>query len=73
MFADCGGQVGVVVGGDLNVVVEVVGGGVLGVEDAAVEIGGAVDEGWLQLEVSVKAADSTGTVTALATRVAGVR
>ena len=62
-----------VVGGDLNVVVKVVGGGVLGVEDAAVEIGGAVDDGWLQLEVSVEAADSTGTVTALAARVAGVR
>lgn len=62
-----------VVGGNLNVVVEVVGGGVLCVEDAAVEVAGAVDDGWLQLKVSVEAADSTGTVTALATRVAGVR
>lgn len=61
-----------VVGSDLNVVVEVVGGGVLGVEDAAVEIGSTVDDGWFQLEVSVEAADSTCTVTALATRIAGV-
>ena len=62
-----------VVDGDLNVVVVVMGSGVLVVEDATMGVSGAGDYGGLDLKMSVEAADGAGAVTALAARVTAVR